>query len=85
MMDSRLMKTEFSHSAAVRALLALWNVRRNEASPGEFSTGLPDSSPAEGENALQLRERRLRQNARTGVSDPACNSKKGATPTLWFV
>ena len=88
-MDSRLTKTP--HSAAARALLALWNTRRDEAnlSNGEHAgpaIGLTDSSLPEGENALQLGGLRLRQNARSGVSDPACNnSKKGATSTLWFV
>ena len=91
MTDSRLTKTELSHSAAVRALLALWNTRRGEASlsndgDGESSTGSADSSLPEGEDGMHLRELRLRQNARTGARDLGNNnSKKGATTTLWFV
>jgi hypothetical protein len=89
MMDSRLTKTH--HSAAVRALLALWNIRRDEASlsnsgHAEPAFGLTDSSLPKEENGRQLGGRRLRQDARSGVSDPAGNnSKKGATSTLWFV
>ena len=91
MTDSRLTETELSHSAAVQALLALWSTRRSETSlsnggHSESSIGPADSSLPEGDNGSQLSGRRLRQNANTGFSDRACNnSKKGATPTLWFV
>jgi len=77
MTDSRLTKTEPPHSAAVRALLALWNTHRGETSLsnggyGDSLTGLADSS--------------LPNGAKTGVSDPGYNnSKRGGTLTLWFV
>ena len=91
MMDSRLTETELSHPAAVRALLALWDTRRGEASllhgePGESSTGSADSSLPQRDDGMKLPELQLPQNARTGASDPGNNNpRKRGTPTLWFV